>query len=452
MRRTGTFSLAIALLILFGGTLIGCDETPTSVQDLDIQPALSSPSGVSLSLTGEPTTSFNVTYQGFDAHPTATGGENLTVEKVSEDGSPSEGEQTWEASFDGQISGIINRELVVSGPSGDRTIADTISVTISRATIIRQFTNDFFVAADYEDDDRSYSSSGGTTIVPDTLGSVTEVNSSGTAFIEVQSAPSGAATVTRRTSAANADRFSFLIRPSSSTDFNLTLTFTEEAGGGTETHDITLPVNSGNQWFRYQVGLDQVSTDFDPVAQRAGGDGPFVDVSMSTDKQVTFAVDEFRFESPSGPVADIHDFDKTNLAYGPPFCPPSFGATTDVAETSDGFTARTVEGSGCFGYNYNSYPAVNVDVDGNDVLTFRVNSSAGSDLEVFVQTGGQGGFGGAVTRTLPTGGWTTVEIPISELGSAPSALNTPPGIRNFGFTAGEGADFAIDDIRIESRD
>lgn len=450
MRRTGTFSLALALLFFFGGILVGCDETPTSVEDFEIQPALESPSGASLSLTGEPTTSFNVTYQGFDAHPTATGGgDNLNVEKVNEEGSPSEGEQTWEASFDGQISGIINREIVVSGSSGDRTIADTISVTISRATIIRQFTNDFLVAADFEDDARSYSSSGGTTIVPDTLDSVAEVNSSGTAFIEIQSAASGAATISRRTSAAEADRFSFLIRPSSMSDFDLTLTFTEEVGGGTETHEITLPVNSGTRWFRYQVGLDQISPDFDPVAQRDGGDGPLVDVSMSTDKQVTFAVDELRFENPSGPVADIHDFDKTSLAYGPPFCPPTFGSTSNVAESSDGFNARTVEGAGCFGYNYGG---VNVDVDGNDVLSFRVNSSAGSDLEVFLQTGGEGGFGDAVVRTLPTDGWTTVEIPISELGSAPSALNTSPGITNFGFTAGDGADFAIDDIRIESRD
>lgn len=449
MRRTGTFSLAIALLIFFGGTLMGCDETPTSVQDFDIQPALNSPSGVSLSLTGNPTTSFDVTYQGFDSHPTATGGENLTVEKVSEEGTPSEGEQSWEASFEGQISGIIDREIIVSGPSGDRTISDTISVTISRATIVRQFTNDFLVAADFEDDTRSYSSSGGTTIVPDTLDSVTEANSSGTAFIEVQSAPSGAATVTRRTNAAEADRFSFLIRPSSMTDFNLTLTFTEETGGGTETHDITLPVNSGDQWFKYQVGLDQVDPDFNPVAQRSGGDGPLVDVSFSTDKQVTFAIDELRFANASGPVADIHDFETTDLAYGPPFCPPTFGSTSDVAESSDGFNARTVEGAGCFGYNYSG---VNVDVDGNDVLSFRVNSSAGSDLTVFLQAGGQGGFGSSIVKTLPTGGWTTVEIPISDLGDSPAALNSSPGIKNFGFEAGSGADFAIDDIRIEARD
>lgn len=453
MQRTATFALGIALfLCLVGGGLIGCDESPTSVRDFDIQPSLDSPSALSFSLTGSPSVPFDVVYQGFDAHPTATGEGELTLEKVSETGTPSQGEQQWSASFEGQISGVSQRNIVVAGQSGSREIADTISVTISRFNIIRQFTNDFFVAADFEDEARSFSSSGGTTVELDTLNSVTEVNSSGTAYLRVNSSPSGSATVSRRTSAAGADRFSFLIRPDMSTDFDLTLTFTEEAGGTTETHEVTVPVNSGADWFRYQVGLEQVSSDFNPLAQRAGGNGPFMEVSMSTNEAVEFAVDELRFSNAEGPVADIHDFQQTSLAYGPPFCPPTFENVSNVADNSDGFTAQSIEwdgsGPGCFGYNYGE---INVNVDADDVLSVRVNAESGSQLEAFLEADGSGGFGtgSSVTRSLPTDGWQTVEIPIGQLGDAPSALNDP-GISNVGFNVLPGSDIIIDDIRIES--
>jgi hypothetical protein len=454
MRRTATFTLGIAIFVLFGGLLAGCDQSPTSVRDFEVQPDLQSPSALSFSLTGDPSVSFDVTYQGFDDHPTATGEGELSLEKESEEGTPKEGQQTWSASFGGQITGVSQRNIVVEGQSGSRSVSDTISVTISRFNIIREFTNDFFVAADFEDDARSFSGSGGTTVDLDTLNSVTDVASSGTAYMVVNSSPSGEATVSRRTSAAGADRFSFLIKPDMSTDFDLTLTFTEETGAGTTTHQVTVPVNSGSEWFRYQVGFDQVSSDFDPVAQRAGGDGPFVSVSMSTDKQVEFWVDELRFSDADGGVADIHDFEQTSQAYGPPFCPPDFGFTSDVADNSDGFNARTIEwdgsGPGCFGYNYG---AINVDVDANDVLAVRVNAQPGSQLEAFLQVddGSSFGTGSSVTKSLPTGGWQWVEFQIGNLGDAPSALRNP-GISNVGFNVFPGSDIAIDDIRIEARD
>jgi hypothetical protein len=116
-----------------------------------------------------------------------------------------------------------------------------------------------------------------------------------------------------------------------------------------------------------------------------------------------------------------------------------------LASTADGFTAQTVEGGGCFGYNYD----LSLEVEGADVVSFRANASAGDSLQVFLETpNGEGGFGDAVTVALPDGEWGQVEIPISDLGDSPGALDDP-GLSNVGFTAaGDNPDFAIDDIKI----
>jgi hypothetical protein len=464
MRHTVTLSLATAILICVGAIFTGCDGNPTSVEEFEVQPDLEiSSSDLSLFRTGESgTASFDVTYQGFDDPPKANG-KDLILEKTAKDEELSdgvdtwEGEQTWTASFDsnsfdGRITESVNRNIIVGGEKNGREVTDTISVTINPGAIIRDFTNDFFVAADYED--ASYSGSGGTVVEPDTLLSPNLVNSSGTGYLTVISEPSGSATVTRRTKTKKANRFSFLIRPDDSTDFDLTLTF--EASGG-NTHKVSLPVSADGQqrWFRYQVDFDQLDPGFNPIA-----DGPLLNVGLSTDEPVAFAVDELRLEDSDGPVADVHDFDNFDPGRSNPFTSFSRFATVDttqdVAANSDGVTALRVKASRGFGPRFGYIfqgVGVNVDVDGDDVLFFRVKASENTELEIYLEAFGEGGFGRdkPVTRTLDgVANWINVEIPISELGDEPSVLFTQ-GLETIGFTAGSDADFVIDDIRIEAR-
>lgn len=447
MRRFFRLTLSTALLVLVAVGLVGCDDSPTSIQDFDVQPQLDTPGGVSLVLA-EGSASFGIQYQGLDSHPQASGTGELQVSKASESGSPAEGEQEWTITYGQSTDGVVTENVVFQSSSGSRQITDTVSVTISRFVITSSFTNDFIAVADYEDDQRSLSTSGGTSVVLDST-NVSD-RSNGLASLQVDATQGGSATISRRASAAGADRFTFLVLPASS-DFTLTFTFTEETGGGTTEHQVEVPISAGSEWLKYGINLDQIAEDFNPVASRAGGNGPLVSIEMSADQGVTYNVDELYFENVANSevIADIHDFEQTSLAYGPPFCPPTFGSSSAVADSSDGFTARTVEGAGCFGYNYNG---ISLDLESNDVVSFRVNGAPGSELEVFVEAGGEGGFGtgSSVVRSVETNGWERITIPLSELGDDPSALSSP-GLSNVGFTSeGSDPDFAIDDVRIET--
>jgi hypothetical protein len=255
-------------------------------------------------------------------------------------------------------------------------------------------------------------------------------------------------TINRWLSAPDADLFSFLIRPAGSS-FNLTVTLTEEAGSETQSYELELPIPAGGGWLKIGVPFEFFE-GLNPVAERAGGNGPLTSISFSADSDVTYAVDELIFGTEGvGGRAEFHDFERTTLAYGPPFCTGntygfSMGADS-ISAASDGLTSRRISGSTCFGYNYNLY----VDVDGNDVVFFRAKGStetAGPDqVEVFLETNGDGGFGGTVSRTAPEGEWETFEIPISDLGDDPSVL-LDPGISNVGFNAN--GTFLLDDVKI----
>lgn len=453
MRRTATLLFSVFLTVILSVGLVGCDDSPTSVEDFEIQPNVEvSESSLSLALTSaESTTSFEVSYQGLESAPTAQGTGVLSLTKTSENGSPESGKQMWSVGADGSVSGIVEESVIVRSPTKDKEIVDTLSVTVSPFSVTSEFSAGFISVADYEDAQRDSSGTGGTTITLQRSdnGSNNPAGTNGAAYLEIDASGSGAAVFQRRASAPNSDRFTFLVKPAD-TDFDLTLTFTEETGSGTTDHQITVPVNAGNEWLKYGIAFSQIGADFDPVAQRAGGNGPLAKVELSASKDVTYSVDELLLGTANASQVEIMDFERTTLAYGPPFCPPSFSNTNNVAPESDGFTAQSIEGGGCFGYNYsNLYPAVS----GDDVVSVRASASEGDSLFVAVEgNDGAGGYtyGAGVTVALPTGGWGVVEIPFSALGDSPGALKDA-GVSNVGFEArGADPDFVIDDIKIKA--
>jgi hypothetical protein len=439
-----------------GAALTGCDDSPTSVDDFDIQPNVSvSTSSLSLVISGaESSVDFDVQYQGLSTHPTAEGSGVLSLTKSAENGEPSNGSQTWSVGVSESVSGIVEETVVVRSPTGDREIVDSLTVSVAPFVVTSDFSSRFAVIADYEDAQRDSVASGGTTfeIVNDVAS-----GSNGIRAMQVNASGSGAVTFERRASAPNADRFTFLVKPNPNTDFNLTLTFTEEASGAETEHEFTVPVNAGSQWLKYGIVFSQIGADFNPVATRAGGNGPLLSVSLSADQAVTYHVDQLMLGDANGAQVEIDDLERTSTAYGPPFCDPTFGESGDVAAVSDGFTARTVQGTGCFGYNYSSDGSdLFVDVSGSDVVSFLANGTPGDSIFVFVETpegdaGRPGGFtfDNGIQVGLPqTGSWARVEVPLDSLGDAPAVLNSA-GISNVGFVArGEDPDFAIDDIKI----
>lgn len=443
MRRLATFSLSLALVAVLGVALIGCDDNPTSVNDFEIQPDMEVPSALTLILSGEGSSAqFEVSYQGLDSHPQAEGSGALSLEKVEETGSPDNGDQTWAVSYTESASGVVEETVTITGSNGSKQIAKSFTVTVSPISISQQFTSNFAVVTDYEE--RSYAGSGGTTV--ETTNSVVSDNSTGVTALQVNAASGGPLTFERRASAPDADRFTFLIKPPTDTDFNLTLTFTEETGDGTASHQIDVPVSAGNNWLKYGIAFSQISESFNPVDARAGGNGPLVSVEMTADQDVTYYVDQLMLGTEAGAQVEIHDFEQTTLEYS---C-MTLNASDNVADASNGYASRQIDGGGCFGYNYNN---LQVDAGSNTVVSARVNASEGDELYVFLETrdGNAGGFNydNGTTITLPTDGWQTVEVPVSQLGDTPGALRSA-GLQNIGFEATQGSEptFLIDDIRL----
>ncbi|MFO8098380.1 MAG: hypothetical protein R6T83_02020 [Salinibacter sp.] len=446
MRRTVTLLFSFALLAVLGIGLVGCDESPTSVEDFDIQPSLESPNSVSLVLT-EGTADLSLNYQGLDDHPSVETTGNLQAESADQSGSPRNGgEQRWSLSYDGQVEGAVTEQAIVQGQSGSQSVTDTVNVTVSPFLIQSDFSPTFASVADFED--RALSTDNGATAELDS--SVVSENSAGVASLRIESPASGTATVERPTSVPNANRFTFLVRPDQSTDFTLTFTFEEETDGGTETHDLDVRVESGSDWSKYNVNLSQISDDFNPVAERAGGNGALQSISMTSDEDVTYYVDEVGFADDDRMVAEVHDFDQTTFEYS--FGGVALDSSSDVPEGSDGMTSREVDGGGGgFGYNYG---LLFVDADADDMLSFWVKSELEQTGYVFVETtdGNEGGysFDNGVDVTIPGGNeWTKIEIPLASLGDDPAAL-LDSGIQNVGFE--NESSLLIDQIRFEPVD
>lgn len=438
MRRTATLLVSLVLLTFLGVGLVGCDESPTSVNDFDIQPRLETPGSLSLVLT-EGSVDLSLNYQGLDEHPSVETTGGLQAENLEETGSPEDGGKRWALSYDGEVEGSITEQAIVQATGEGRSITDTVNVTVSPYLIQSDFSPTFASVADFEE--RTLTTSNGATASFDST--VVSDNSAGVASLRIESPASGTATIERTTSVPNANRFSFLIRPDQNNDFTLTFTFTEEANGSTTTHDLDVLIRSGNEWSKYVIALDQISSDFNPVAARAGGNGALQSISMTSDSDVTYYVDEVGFANESQMLAEVHDFDQTTLEYN---CPP-LDTSQDVAEESTGSVSRDVTASGCFGYNYGLLFA---DVEAGDVLSFWAKSEEQQSRLVFVETpNGDGGytFDNGRNVTIPGGNeWTKVEVPVETLGDNPAALLSS-GIQNIGFDSGQ--QLLIDDIRFE---
>lgn len=477
MRRSATI-LSSLLLLASLVWLTGCDafeSSPSGAEDFEIQENMVTPTG--RTVTPDLSPEFTVSYQGLAAPPTAeAGGDLIALDTISTDGDPARGgERRWQLQLtqDNIEETLAQTEVLVRGETTDgRTITDTLGVSATTTLLVqREFTSNYATVADYEGDvtvdayggndpdteaysgsQRTIQTSGGTstTIVNSDFSQSTNqpAGSNGVRFLEVDGSNSGSVTINRWLSVPDSDIFTFLVRPGASA-FNLTITLTEETDSGTLSHDLELPIPAGGGWLKVGVPFEFFD-GFNPVDSRAGGNGPLTSITFSADGNVTYAVDELIFGVEGvGGRAEFHDFERTTLAYGPPFCTGntygfSMGADS-ISAASDGLTSRRISGSTCFGYNYNLY----VDVDGNDVLSFRAKGSAetaGPDqVEVFLETNGDGGFGGAVSRTAPEGEWETFEIPISNLGDDPSVL-LDPGISNVGFNAN--GTFLLDDVKI----
>lgn len=502
MSRLFTTARCFGLLVLFAVALVGCDETPNSPESFRLQGTMdSSPS--SFTASSEVSPEFAVDFQGLQGFPTAEiASEAFELDRIAEEGSPENGERRWRLSVTGEIQETLIREpvLIRGTDTEGREIVDTLSVfATSVLSLQADFTSSFYTFADYEGDvtmenyalgedftpdeietepyefgQRTIETSGGTQFQltnpePDpglADGENSPEGSNGVRFMQVDGSPDGSLTIERRMNLPNSNFFSFLIQQAND-PFTLTLTLTEETGGGTADRQIAFTVPPGSEWLKIGVPFSEINESLNPVDSRSGGNGPLVSVRLSADANVQYAVDEMLFgvgpteQEPFRARAELHDFEASNLAFGPPFSPAnSFGFSTVgdeggamVANESDGYTARTID-AGFFGYDTGGggFPPPNfvrVDVDGDDVLSMLVKDVEGGG-EFTVQLRSSEGFFQDVTRGgFPQGEWQRVEIPISELGDPPVALD--PGLSGINFGVSTDGTVLVDDIKIMAK-
>jgi len=485
MSRFFTTARCLGVFVLLAIGLVGCDETPSSVEEFDIQGTMNSPSSAVVTPDLEP--EFTVEYQGLTEPPTIEAPSRIGVESVGEpEGSPRDGGSArWRLTLD--VDNI--DELLVQDPVLIRgneinggEVVDTLSATVTTSLSVQtNFTSSFLTAADYEGDvgtesyiptetdteepafegdARTITTAGGTNaniINPDPEGFATPSatnqpeGSNGVRFLEVEGSSGGAVTINRRTNLPNLDFMTFMVRQASA-GFSLTIALVEETGSGTTRRELELPIPAGSEWLKLGVPFGFFGENFNPVDPRSGGNGPLTSIEFSADGDVTYAVDEILFGTEEeGPRVEFHDFERSNSAYGPPFCTGNDYAFSDsVATASDGYTSSFVSGTDCFGYNYgDGFAGVALgflDVDGDDVLSFRARGASDTtEVDAFLESF-EGGFNGdqAVTVSPPNNAWEQFEIPLNELGNDPSALDG--SLHNIGFNAR--GEFLIDDIKI----
>lgn len=498
MSRLCTPARCLGLLVLFAVGLVGCDQTPSSVEEFDIQGTMNTP--LSLVVTPELEPTFTVEYQGLESPPSIEAPSRIGVEAVGEpQGDPRDaGNRSWKLSLavDNIDELLVQDPVLIRGNTiNGKDVVDTLSAVATTSLPVQtDFTSSFYTLADYEGDVTSENYEFGESFTPDTVETEpyeggqrtiettggTEVSlinadpdpgtpsgenrpqgSNGVRFLEIDGASGGSVTIDRVIDLPNSDFFSFLVRQASST-FSLTITMIEETGGGTTSRDLNLPIPAGNQWFKITVPFEFFGEDFNPVDPRSGGNGPLVSIRLSSNQNVVYAIDELLFGiQGTGPQAEFHDFEETTLAFGPPLSDNTFGFSTSrpadvdpnpmVSDSSDGYTSRLVSGSATWGYDliggaFGSEHGARVDVDGDDVLSFLVKDRSGeSSFEISFQSDGD--LGEAVlVDDLPQGEWERVEIPMSSFGTPQDALD--PGLRGFNVANQGGADFLIDDIKI----
>jgi hypothetical protein len=455
----------LLLLALAGLALAACDSGPTSVEDFDIQPAVTV-STTSLTFTAGqmPAVTFTVRYQGLDAAPEVEAADGVAFELVEETGSPESGSRTWAVSYTGEVpsAGSVMETVTVRSASGGREILDEVQLQVnSPVSITETFQSGLAVVADY--DARAVVASGGTTteVVTDGVSD----DSNGLRALRVTASGSGSVMLERLVNAPGQGVFTFLVKPDPATDFTLEVTFTDRDGGETETYDVSVPVDAGSAWRKYTVATPQIFEGFDPVAERAGGNGPLESVSFAADAAVTYHLDDVAFGTADGPTIEVHDFEETTNAYGS-FSAIELSDTDAVGAMSDGRTARRLsytEGGNFFGYNYDR---LRLNATSESVLSLLVGEvSRPFDLFVFVETvddgGRAGGFSfdnGTVIPIAAGDEFRRITVPLADLGNDVSALGNP-GIVNVGFelrrpesdATTEPIEVVIDDVKLQAR-
>jgi len=300
--------------------------------------------------------------------------------------------------------------------------------------------SDLAVVADYENGQRDTSASGGTTI----QGTGLEAPSSNGAFaLEVDASGSGAVTFDRRANLPDSDRLSFLLQPDPSTNFTLTLTFVEEANGSEASYDVTIPVDSGKTWRRYEVPFSDVGSSFDPVASRSGGNGPFLRLQASANKDVTYLIDELEFGTKTRALVNLEDFERPQLTtedFG-----FSFSDTDAVANPSDGFTTRSFPG-GLAAYDHRF---LTLDASETHVLSFRAKANTSGSLSFYIETvNGEGGFTSQSGSEVEVSeSWQKFEVPLTDLGDDVSVLREA-GLQRVIFQGASVSEFTLDDVKI----
>lgn len=437
---------------------MGCEDNPTSVEDFDVQPAVT-PTSAGLSFTkGQvPLSTVGVQYQGLDAAPELVGSEGFVIEVAEESGTPESGSRTWTVDYTGELPslGSIQDTLRIQAASGGRDILKTVTVNVaSPVTVTNTYQNQFAVVEDYEE--RQITTSGGAVVEQVT----DEIPPSSNGLNALRVDGPGTITVEREANLASGQTvFTFLAKPDPATSFDLEITFTEGDDGAEQTHTVTIPIESGTNWRKYAVAAEQVFEGFDPVAERAGGNGQLTSVSMQTDEAVTYYVDELAFGTSDGPTIEIHDFEATSFFY---VGDTAFSDADVLADMSDGPAAQYLsftEGGNYFGYNFQADgPALFVNATSDGVVSLIVgNVSRAFNLYVFLETAeGAFGYGTGVEVPIQAGdGFREVTVPIANLGSSLGALANP-GITNVGFeirrpesdTTTEPIEFVLDGIKL----
>lgn len=458
MRTFATTCLSVLVLMLASITLTGCDETPGAVDDIAIQPDISFPSSIAVIILDDGTgqTEFSLEYQGLDDHPSIeSSNANLMLERLSQSGTPENGEQRWVASYNQVPEGILDETLTLSTTVDGESLTRSISALVAEIQITTEFVSSFANVADYEDDVREIETSGGvsTEIVENA-----SPNSSGLNSLQVEATPGGSVTISNETNGLGSDRLTFLAFPDAGSTVPLEINVVERVGDGQQTRTLTIPITPGSEWRKYGIEFDKFSEVIDPVASSSGGSGALLSVQFATQGAGTILLDEIALGTETQNLAEIHNFDETSNAYAAEDI--GFTDSENVADDSRGITSLSVSYSGggsFFGYNYNNLRA---DVTASDVLALKIGEvSRDFVLFTFIESqdnsGGYNFDGATEVEIAASSGWQEITIPLSQLGNDPSVLLNP-GMRNVGFeirrTATDGTsepiEFLLDDVQV----
>jgi hypothetical protein len=442
-------ALLVAALLLGPAALLvtGCDETPQSVDDFNLQPDVRvSTSTVRLVARQSTAPTVTVTYQALASEPTVEATGALSVTELERTGDPQSGGQlVLSLRYDDDLDvNAVTENIIVRSDAGGRELVDEIAVEVlNPISSTPDFQSRFSAVADFET--RAVADSGAvtTSVVTDEVAAA----SNGTSALRVEATGEGAVTFTRQAHAPDMGFLYFLIKPDPSNALSLTVRLSETDDGDTQDHLVPITVPAGEDWLQYSVAVGELFADLDPVAERADGNGALQSVTFTVAGAATFFLDEIAMGVTEGALVEIEDFEATSN----PYTCSTLTDSDDVAAPSDGFASRQV-GEGCFGYNYSGLsPALG----GQDVLSFWAKADAeDTELFIFIETPDTGSgrpgdftYENGITLELTTE-WALYEVAIQSLGSDASVIASAT-LSNVGFEAGADPVF-IDDIKLRT--